>query len=113
MKSEKIMNIFFYIFNTISVFCFAYVLTQFHIPEVFFILILSFYAFTYYCHRELRQYIIDTYYIEKKQKDVVEQFIEDNTHRMGYYDYKIDNDININDYTDEQIKQALKFYYYK
>lgn len=113
MKSEKIMNIFFYIFNTISVFCFAYVLTQFHIPEVFLILILSFYAFTYYCHCELKQYIIDTYYIEKKQKDVVEQFIEDNAHRMGYYDYKIDNDININNYTDDQIKQALKFYYYK
>ena len=112
MKSEKIMNVIFYVFNTISVFCFAYVLVRLHVPNFALILILSFYAFTYYCHTEIKNYILETYYIPKNNKDTLNSFIENNVKKMGYADYTVDSEIDINDYTEEQIKKALKSYYH-
>lgn len=116
MKLDKVMNIFFYIFNIISISCFLGMLLNIGIPNIFVMIILIFYIFTYYSHNKLRRYILETYYIERDRKDTTTDFIERTLASIGHKDYKenikVDNEINIEDYSEDQIKQALKFCYY-
>ncbi len=111
MKFEKLMNLFFYILTVIFSLLFIGFIA-YNFGQIIGIILLSLYVLTYYCHIEYKKYILNTYYIEKyadnREPDVA--MIEDFYHSLGFADYKCNLDIDIKNYTDKEITEALEIY---
>lgn len=117
MKLTKFMNILFYILTIICVF--------FTLGSIFNILsdpesnnsfsftslfILLTYLYSYYCHKEYSKYILDTFYIDKDMREPDEYMIENFMHNTGFHDYNCNSEVDISNYSEEEVQKALKIY---
>lgn len=76
MKFERTMNIFFYIITCICValafgYIFIFLESETYIAKIIAIILLGFYAVTYYCHIQMKEYVYKKYYVGKEEFDLI------------------------------------------
>lgn len=109
MKFEKIMNTLFYVITTVlSLLFIGFISNQYGI--IVGLILFSFYFFSLYCHEQYKEYVIKNNSTEKDNKEPDIAMIEDFYHSLGFTHYNCNHEVDIKDFSEDEIKEALDFY---